>query len=157
MMSKFHIECLPEEVLMLNMGVTRDNIQHHPGSGAVCKTLADGTNLCGLIDEDPERDFQHDYYKKLYQKSESDEHNIRYSFDRDNKNKMIFIKPRFEPWIIGVAKNSGIKMADYNLSDNPDLLHREITFKKSDLQKLMHTLIKIKSPAFIRLIKLINS
>ena len=156
-MNKFHIECLPEEVLMLNLGISREAIQHHPGSGAVCKTLADGTNLLGLIDEDPDRDFQHDYYKKLYQKYESDEHNIRFSIDKAKKNKMIFIKPRFEPWIIEVAKNSGVKMEDFNLSENPDLLHREITFKKSDLQKLFHKLIKVKSPAIKRLQKLINS
>jgi hypothetical protein len=156
-MSKYHIECLPEEVLLLNMGLTRDVLLHHSGSGAVCKILAEGKNLIGLIDEDPERDSQHGYYNKLYLKPESDEHNIRYSFDRVKKNKLIFIKPRFEPWIIRVAQSSGVKMSDFNLSDDPDMLHREINFKKSDLQKLIHRLKKIKSPAILRLKKLINS
>ena len=76
-MSMYHIECLPEEVLLLNMGLTRDVILHHSGSGAVCRALDEGTNLFGLIDEDPDRNFQHDYYNKLYLKPESDEHNIR--------------------------------------------------------------------------------
>ena len=156
-MSKYHIECLPEEVLLLNMGLTRDVIEHHSGSGAVCRTLEEGTNLCGLIDEDPDRNFQHNYYNKLYLKHESDEHNIRYSIDKTSKNRLIFIKPRFEPWIISVAHKSNVNMSDFNLNDDPDLLHREINFKKGDLQKLLHHLIKIKSPAIVRLKKLINS
>ena len=155
-MSKYHIECLPEEVLLLNMGLTREVLLHHSGSGGVCKTLYEGTNLIGLIDEDPERESQHNYYNKLYLKPVSEEYNIRYSIDKVKKNKLIFIKPRFEPWIIGVAQNSGIKMSDFNLSPDPNLLHREINFKKSDLQKLLHKLKKIKSPAILHLKKLIN-
>jgi hypothetical protein len=155
-MSKYHIECLPEEVLLLNMDLTREVLMHHSGSGAVCKTLYEGTSLVGLIDEDPERDSQHGYYNKLYSKPVSDEHNIRYSVDKAKKNKLIFIKPRFEPWIIGVAQSSGVSMSDFNLSDNPDLLHREINFKKSDLQKLLHKLKKVKSPALLRLKELLN-
>jgi len=155
-MIKYHIECLPEEVLLLNMDLTRDDLLHHSGSGGVCQTLFEGTNLFGLIDEDPDRKYQHQYYSKLYLKSESDLHNIRYSIDKVKKNKMIFIKPRFEPWIIEVAQNSGVKMSDFNLSGDPNLLHREINFKKSDLQKLLHKLKKVKSPAILRLKELIN-
>jgi len=155
-MIKYHIECLPEEVLLLNMGLTRDVLLHHSGSGAVCKTLSQGTNLIGLIDEDPERDSQHSYYNKLYLKHQSDEHNIRFSIDKTKKNKLIFIKPKFEPWIIEVAQNSDVKMSDFNLSNDPNLLHREINFKKSDLQKLLHKLKKVKSPAILRLTELIN-
>ncbi|MEO8404588.1 MAG: hypothetical protein ABI480_08340 [Chitinophagaceae bacterium] len=155
-MIKYHIECLPEEVLLLNMGLTRESLLHHSGSGGVCQTLSDGSNLIGLIDEDPERKYQHSYYSKLYLNPVSDLHNIRYSIDKAKKNKMIFIKPRFEPWIIEVAQNSGVNMADFNLSGDANLLHREINFKKTDLQKLLHMLKKVKSPAILRLKELIN-
>ena len=158
-MNKCHVECLPEEVLMLNLGVgfTRDIIEHHLGSGAVCAALAEGKNLLGLIDEDPQRDSQHPYYEKLYKKPEAEEHNIRYSIDSKKKNKLVFIKPSFEPWIIEVAKKSKVKMSDFNLSDDPDKLHAEINFKKTELQQLFHHLKKTKSPAIIRLIEIINS
>jgi len=154
-MIKYHIECLPEEVLLLNMGLTRDVLAHHSGSGAVCKTLEQGKNLVGLIDEDPERDSQHSYYNKLYRNPESDQHNVRYAIDKTNKNKLIFIKPRFEPWIIGVAESAGLNMSDFNLSNNSGTLHREIIFKKADLQKLLHKLISLNSPAIVRLKELI--
>jgi hypothetical protein len=158
-MNKCHVECLPEEVLMLNLGVgfTRDIIEHHKGSGAVCVALAKGENLIGLIDEDPQRELQHPYYDKLYKKPKSEEHNIRYSIDVKKKNKLVFIKPSFEPWIIETAKKSNIKMSDFKLSDDPDKLHGEINFKKGDLQKLLHQLLKVKSPAIIRLKKIVNS
>jgi hypothetical protein len=158
-MNKCHVECLPEEVLMLNLGVgfTRDIIEHHKGSGAVCVALSEGENLFGLIDEDPQRELQHPYYEKLYKKPESEEHNIRYSIDTKKKNKLVFIKPSFETWIIEVAKKSKVKMSNFNLSDDPDKLHGEINFKKADLQKLFHHLKKIKSPAIIWLITIINS
>jgi hypothetical protein len=158
-MNKCHVECLPEEVLMLNLGVgfTREIIEHHKGSGAVCVALAEGENLFGLIDEDPQRELQHPYYDKLYKKPESEEHNIRYSIDSKKKNKLVFIKPSFEPWLIEIARKSRVHMSDYNLSDDPDILHREINFKKADLQKLLHHLIKIKCPAIIRLKNIINS
>jgi len=156
-MSKYHIECITEEILLLNLGKTRDSILHHPGSGAVCRALDEGTNLFGLIDEDPERTFQHDYYDKLYPKPESDKYNIRFSVDKKKKNKLVFIKPRFEPWIIEVAQSSDLNMSDFNLSDNSDILHREISFKRGDLQKLIHHLVRIKNPAIIHLKKLFNS
>ncbi len=155
-MIQYHIECLPEEVLLLTMGLTRDVITHHSGSGSVCKTLDQNENLVGLIDEDPDRLSQHSYYNKLYRNSDSDQHNVRFSIDKENKNKMIFIKPRFEPWIIEVATTAGLNMADFNLSNNSDNLHREINFKRTDLQKLLHKLISIKSPAIVRLKELLN-
>ncbi len=155
-MIKFHIECTPEEVLLLNMGLTRDLIVHHSGSGSVCKTLDQNKNVFGLIDEDPDRNSQHSYYNKLYRNYESDQYNIRFCIDRENKNKMIIIKPRFEPWIIKVAELSGINMADFNLSNNPDNLHREINFKRGDLQKLLHKLMAVKNPALLRLKKLLS-
>ena len=157
-MSKYHIECLTEEVLLLNLGQTRDSIEHHQGNGAVCKVLEKGTNLFGLVDEDPQRaEYQHDYYDKLYPKPESDKYNIRFSIDKKKKNKLIFIKPRFEPWIIEVAQSSNLNMSDFNLSDNPDVLHGEISFKRTDLQKLIHHLVRIKNPAIILLKKILNS
>jgi hypothetical protein len=155
-MIKYHIECTPEEVLLLTMGLTREVITHHSGSGSVCKTLDLNKNLVGLIDEDPDRDSQHSYYNKLYRNPDSDQHNVRFCIDKVNKNKMIIIKPRFEPWIIQVAEAAGLNMEDFKLSNNPDNLHREINFKRTELQKLLHKLIAVKSPAMVRLKELLN-
>lgn len=155
-MSIYHIECRTEEILLLNLGLTREKIKHHSGNGSVCKAMEDGKNLFGLIDEDPNRsEYQHDYYDRLYKKPESDEFGIRYSIDKKRKNKLVFIKPSFEPWIIRAAYDSGLKMADFNLSNDPNSLHREIIFKTSDLQKLIHKLLRIKNPAIIRLKELV--
>ncbi|MBI2968864.1 MAG: hypothetical protein HYY40_13775 [Bacteroidetes bacterium] len=157
-MSRYHIECRPEEILLLTIGhLTRDHIEHHTGNGSVCKTLSKGRNLIGLIDEDPERkEYQHDYYDELYKRQKSDEHDIRLSIDKKTKNRLVFIKPKFEPWIIAVARNSGLRMSDFNLSDDPDKLHGEINWKRTDLQKLLHKLMKIKSPAIVHLKKIIS-
>lgn len=155
-MSKYHIECLPEEVLLLNLGLQRDSIVHHSGSGSVCSTMNKGKYLIGLIDEDPDRRQQHPYYDKLYRKPSSDKYNIRFSEDNVKKNKIVFIKPRFEPWIIQVAQQSGLRMSDFDLSDDPDLLHREINFKKTSLQRLIHKLKRVQNPAILRLKELLN-
>jgi hypothetical protein len=136
--------------------LTRDKIEHHTGNGSVCKVLSEGKNLFGVIDEDPERnEYQHYYYDKLYWKPKSDIYNIRFSIDNRKNNKLIFIKPKFEPWIIEVAKSSGIKMSDFNLSDDPYKLHSEINWKRTELQKLLHKLVAIKSAAIMHLQSLI--
>jgi|GEM_PF-911793 len=150
-MTRYHVECNPEEALLLTFGTPRSDITHHSGSGTVIKTLSENSQLIGLIDEDPERIANHPYYRQCYNNPTFDQNNIRCSIDANRNNKMIFIKPRFEPWIIEVARKAKLTLSDFNLNDDANKLHAEINSKRSDLQKLLHKLIADKNNTILQL------
>jgi len=153
-MVKYHFECKTEECLLYNFDIQNHEIEHHNGRGQVCKILEDNKGLVGLIDEDPEAN-HHPYFKKLNGNAISDQYGIRFCRDSKNKNRLIIIRPKFEDWIIQTAIASKISMSDFGLSNDPNILHRDVIFKIGELQKLIHKLKRIKSPAIIHLQKLL--
>ena len=141
-MPAIHYECKPEECLLSNLGFNSYLVEHHPGSGRVCKVLEKGTNLIGWIDEDPNAS-HHPYYKSLIQKAKPAKHGLVYCYDKKRNNKLIIVTPnKLEDWIIIVAHKHKLKLSDYGLKDNPDELHAIINFNISGFQKLLHQLLK---------------
>lgn len=157
-MEKYHFECLTEQGLLFALKVQKANIRHHKGRGPVCKMLENSVGLIGLIDEDP--DASHgSYYKKLHKNPTSDKYGLRCCKDAKKKNTLVIMKPRFELWIIDVVETqSKLRMADYGLSNNPEVLHTELINKQmlGKLNALLLGLIKKKIPAILHLKKILE-
>lgn len=155
-MGRYHFECKPEECLLNNLVKKKEEFQHHSGRGQVCIELENNRNFIGLIDEDPTANHG-SYYKRMYNKAISDKYGMCFCVDEKTNNRLIILKPKFEEWIINAAKHSRISMGDYDLSDDPNKLHREILFKINKLQMLIHQLIKVKNQAIMSIMKFVNS
>ena len=87
----------------------------------------------------------------------SDKLGLIYCYDAKRNNKLIIVKPKLEDWIIGAANSKGINLEDYELSNDPDELHKLINFRISKFQELLHKLIKLKSPALLHAIQILNT
>ena len=155
-MHAIHYECRPEECLLGNLGMGNRLELHHNGSGGICELLSKEKNLLGWIDQDPTAN-HHPYYKAMCAKPVSDKLGLIYCYDAKRNNKLIIVKPKLEDWIIGAANSKGINLEDYELSNDPDELHKLINFRISKFQELLHKLIKLKSPALLHAIQILNT
>ncbi len=111
--------------------------------------------MLGWIDQDPTAN-HHPYYKAMCAKPVSDKLGLMYCYNNKRNNKLIIVKPKLEDWIIGIAHSKGINLEDYELSNDPDELHKLINFRISKFQELLHKLIKLRSPALLNAIKILN-
>jgi hypothetical protein len=155
-MPAIHYECRPEECLLTNLGFGKYLDRHHNGSGGICELLSREKNLFGWIDEDPTAN-HHPYYRSMYANSKSDKFGLRYCYDPQKNNKLIIVKPKLEDWLITISQKAGVNLNDFELSEDPDELHKIINFKISKFQEVLHTLIKLKSPALIHAIQILKS
>ncbi len=53
-MSTVHLECKPDEVLVMKLGIPRKKIVHHDGKSRVYSALRKATNTIAIVDEDPD-------------------------------------------------------------------------------------------------------
>lgn len=60
--------------------------------------------------------------------------------------------PRFEEWIINVAKAERISLEDYSMPEDPDNLHKILTAKKNE-GKLRRLLNDLKDSATMQSLK----
>jgi len=52
-MKQVHVECLPDEALIIKMGFTWKAVIHHGGKSRVFHKLKSVSNQLALVDEDP--------------------------------------------------------------------------------------------------------
>ncbi len=136
-----YLECNTDKALVMALGIHKDVITHSGNKGNVCKNLAKKQKSIGLVDEDPSS-AQPSYLGKL--KIRSNDNDIKFMYDNENKNYMIVLCPRLEDWIIKAAKESGIDMKDYNLPDEAYELHK-VNFKTlKNFTKLIEDMEKRK-------------
>ena len=143
-MSAIHYECRPEECLLTNLNFAGALAQHHNGSGTICELLSKEKELIGWIDEDPTAN-HHPYYKRMCRKVISDKYGLKYCYDPATGNKLIIVKPKMEDWIIGIAKKYKVNLEDYDLSNDPNELHKIINFKINKFQEVLHKLLRLKA------------
>jgi hypothetical protein len=154
-MYKYLCEGIPDECLLHNLGVAKTLIQQLGGRGPVCKALSQGKSLIGLVDEDPGAS-HHSYFKSLVKKPESDKFGILYCSDKRANNKLIILKTNFESWLIYSAKLTKINMADFGLSEDPNVLHSQINFNIGKLQSALHAMRKKECKPILHLAKLLS-
>ncbi|MEO0276963.1 MAG: hypothetical protein ABIL75_02055 [candidate division WOR-3 bacterium] len=134
----FYVECFIQRgiIYIVRSGV---RVEHLSGRSTVCNKLRMVENATGIIDEDPQA-IQHPYLKecKLMKNVES----IKLYKDNKRKNYLLIFCPRAEEWIFETAQKEGIKLKDFNFSEDFKKFNEEIKISISKFQQLLHKLKK---------------
>jgi hypothetical protein len=138
-----HVECLPDEMLVSQLGFTRKIINHHSGKSRVFHQLKQSHHALALVDEDPGAP------KTTYEKNlqwVQTLHGIQcYVDSRGNKVAILTIK--LEDWIIAVSKQANIDLAKFGLPDKPNALHAVINQRLVKFEQLIQALLQSNNMA----------
>lgn len=91
------VECNPDEILAVSLGVRKKILTHSNDKGRVCNSLEKKVDSVGMMDEDPESS-QPTYISKL--KFVEEHFKVKVLYDKKSNNKLIIIRPRLEEWIL---------------------------------------------------------
>lgn len=142
-----HVECLPDETLIMVLGGTRKSVTHHMSKSRVFSQLKKVKDHIAMVDEDP-RSPKTTYEKQL----RLVETNAGVTVLEDtSKNRVCILKGKLEDWMIQVCQKSGINMEVYNLPSRPNELHRVINDRLTSLKKLIQHLLEVKNPDILYL------
>ncbi|MGQ4875908.1 MAG: hypothetical protein ACP6IY_17725 [Promethearchaeia archaeon] len=136
-----HIECNPDEVLMLKYGFTKRRIIHSSGKARIAKLLEKNRGHIALVDEDPNGTlipyFKNTNFFLLKQEN-------GYIIKKDLKREYIIIElqPNLEEWIIDACKEASINIKNYKLPNNAISLHHIINNNLKKFEKLLLELLK---------------
>ena len=150
---KVFLECKPDETLAVALGVASRIVIHCHGKGKVSKNLWKRSGVTGLVDEDPGNTETPTLSKYV---EVSCNYGLRLKLDKSQNNRVIVICPKLEDWVIETAKAVGIKMAKYNLSENPNALHADINYRLPNFQRLLTELLEERSPRLLHLKALLS-
>lgn len=86
----------------------------------------------------------------------SSNHDLKFKVDKSQGNLLIVICPRLEPWLIKTAKATGVRMDDFNLSENVQDLDSVINHRLPNVERLLGELIAKQSPRLFHLKQLLS-
>lgn len=151
-MGKVHVECLPDETLVMQLGITRRMVTHHAGKSRVFSKLKTTSGEIAMVDEDP-GSVKTDYEKNLTLIDNS--HGVKvYKDNRDNK--VLILSGKLEDWIINVCKTNNINISLFGLPDKPNELHGIINQRLSGFVKLIEHLKNNDNPDISLLMHLLK-
>ena len=136
-----HVECLPDETMVLQLGGTRKRVTHHTSKARVFNHLKKVSAHFALVDEDP-GSAKTSYEKNL--KLVEEKSGVKVLKDAAN-NCVCILKGKLEDWLIRVCKNAGIDIETYNLPSRPNELHRVIIERVHSLKRLLQDLLEQKN------------
>lgn len=146
-MKDIHVECKPDEKLVLKLGFTRKTVTHHPGKSRVFNKLSKSTNQLAMVDEDP-GSAKTTYEKNLRLVDESE--GIKFYSDNSN-NKIFILKGKLEDWIVDTCKKHDIMISKFGLPEDPNDMHDVINQRLIKFGALIDHLIKENNPPIIKL------
>ena len=151
-MKQIHVECLPDERLVLKLGFNKKMITHHQGRSRIFNNLSKRKDELALVDEDPGSGRNnHEKTLKIIEEFEG----IKYIKDQRG-NKICMLTGKLEDWIISLCKKSKIKLSDFGLPEKADDLHDVINYRLESFGKLLAELLKKKSPGILKLKEWLN-
>jgi hypothetical protein len=146
-MKRIHVECLPDEALIKQLGFTKKNITHHAGKSRVFKNLQKVNNEVAMVDEDPGT------LKTTYEKGlkliKADEGIKQYTDASDNV--IVVLDGKLEDWIVSVCKKYQIDLKHFKLPVKPNDLHDVINHQLINFEKLIQHLIQNNNKAILSL------
>ena len=137
-MKHVHVECIPDEVLVKQLGFTKHQITHHHAKSRVIKKLRKVKNELAMVDEDPGTN------KTTYEKSLKflkEQNGIKQYVD-DSGNLIAVLNGKLEDWILWVCKGSKIDISDFGLPANESELHEKIHLRLNSFKKLINHLVE---------------
>lgn len=149
----YHIECTPDEALLLSFGINKRLITHHSGKSRVINKLKEARDVFAMFDEDPNS------YKCSYERNLQlvEKHSTFKLFKDSNRNKIISLNNNLEFWIIDNCKRSGIDLIDFNLPNSPGNLRSIINARLKSLNNLYLELSKQPNSEYSKIEKIINA
>ncbi len=142
------LECKPDETLAVALGVARHSIVHSHGKGKVSKSLKKSSGATGMVDEDF-GSAEPATLSKFVEMSAN--HDVKLKVDKFQSNRLVVICPRLEPWLIKTAKAAGVKMEEFSLSENVQILDSMINHRLSNVERLLNVLLAEGSPRLLHL------
>lgn len=146
-MKHVHVECKPDEALVLQLGYPQKQITHHSGKARVFKKMREARNELAMVDEDPGS------VKTTYEKGLKlilDEEGIRQYTDNSG-NKIVVLKGKLEDWILAVCKKYRVDITTFGLPSNSSDLHDKINERLPGFEKLIQHLLQTKNKAVLHL------
>lgn len=137
-MKHIHVECLPDETLIRQLGFTKKFITHHSGKSRVMKKLGEVKNEMAMVDEDPGT--AKTTYEKALKLIGNEEGILEYT--DHSGNKIIVLPGKLEDWILTVCKKNRIDITAFGLPAKSDELHGVIHHKLANFEKLISHLLK---------------
>lgn len=122
-----YVECSPDIELLRAVGVGRRRIRHAGGKGRVCRMLQ-RRGGAGMVDEDPES-AQPGYMGEM--KAVMEEHGIRLLRHNRTGAVLIVLMPRLEEWFLHGAREAGVRLSDYSLPGEAELLHERLVERRT--------------------------
>lgn len=126
-----YFECFADEILLLQLGFTKKELEHSFGRSRVCGKLFKDNDSIGFVDEDPGT--PREKYLKLFYSSPivyEDKHILCFRHKKAN-NRIFILKPDLETLVVNIARELGIDLVNYNLSNTAYGIKNEIKFAKS--------------------------
>ena len=149
---RLFLECKPDETLAIAVGVPRRLVIHSHGKGRVSKNLKKNSGVIGMVDEDL-GSAEPATLSKFVEVSAN--HDLRLKLDKSQKNRLVIICPRLEPWLIKTAKAADVKMDKFNLSENVQDLDSMINYRLPNVERLLAELLARQSPRLLHLKQLL--
>ncbi|MBN2520027.1 MAG: hypothetical protein JXB17_05960 [Bacteroidales bacterium] len=146
-MKQIHVECKPDELLVLKLGFQRKMVTHHQGKSRIFHALKKAKNHLAIVDEDP-RSVPIPYENSLAFVKEFE--GIKCYTDKSN-NKIFVLKVKLEDWIINACKQQKIGLSRFGLPEKPDDLNDVINNRLRNFERLIDELIKKNNPAIMKL------
>jgi hypothetical protein len=144
---KVHVECKPDQVLAMFLGVTRKRIVHHNDKGRVCRELKTASGCIAMFDEDPES-AQPGVLKTLTFDFVAS--GIKAGTDPSG-NTILILCPRLEEWVVKIAGESKIHLRDFYLPEKPKDLHKSINSQIAQFKNLLEAIESAKNPSILKL------
>jgi hypothetical protein len=136
-----YVECKPDTILVRTLtGLPRRDVIHElKGKYRVVDRVSKGSNLKGLVDEDPLVP-QPVYLEDMDVLVDLPGGGLRLLHDAARGNRIIILCPRLEEWTVRAARDAGVDLGDYSLPNNPRMLHRVVNDHLSSFQRLVEDL-----------------
>ncbi|MDX2045796.1 MAG: hypothetical protein SFU87_03370 [Chitinophagaceae bacterium] len=137
------VECNPDELLQIKIGVPKKEIAHQANIGDLCNYLKHAGTKFGIIDEDPLS--SRPTYLSEFTIAE-EKHHIR-KLKHPGSGKIIFVlRPRLEEWVYKQCALSGINPEDFFLPSDVKRFKDVINKRLNHFGKLIDELIIQKNP-----------
>ncbi|MCW3131149.1 MAG: hypothetical protein N2V73_00255 [Candidatus Methanospirare jalkutatii] len=134
---KFYVEDVAHRELVLVLTkVSKKQVRYKDmNKTEVLKKLREESeeHIVGVVDEDPDKT-QPPLLRNFEEFANDERANIRIL--RLNEAKLIILRPRFEEWILKVARNSRLDVKKYGLPEDADKLHECLKPKRLRGQKI---------------------
>lgn len=139
-------ECYADETLLSALGLQRKEIEHAGCIGNVGNRLKSKYKYSiGMIDEDPGKSCPSYINNCNFVNMSTTNVDVKVKYDNARKNYIVLICPDLEPWILKITNLENIDITSYGLSNDPDILHDELTVSEKKRNSFKQLIIDLEA------------